>query len=158
MTREQILARFPRATESFISANLLTQLPEAGNAAVSLYRLGEPLVVAKPKKTRLRQNKKPLLNALETRFLAVLEHEYPKDRIRAQAKRYKLANGIWYKPDFTIHNGSNEVAFEVKGPHAFRGGFENLKFAAHEWPEIEWWLVWEEEPKSGNFTRQRIIP
>lgn len=107
---------------------------------------------------RLRQDTKPLLNKLETEFHERLQFLYPGQDFHPQAKRFRLANGIWYKPDFTADackNFSSEVAWEVKGPHVFRGGFENLKVAAHEWPHVQWWLVWKE---NGDWKQQEILP
>jgi hypothetical protein len=66
-----------------------------------------------------------------------------------------LGNGIWFKPDFTGFLDGSYSAWEVKGPHAFRGGFENLKVAAGQYKEIHWYLVWKE---SGEWKQQRILP
>lgn len=115
--------------------------------------VGEQIVSKSPK--RIRQSSKPLLNKLETRYLAYLESVLPNALIRAQAKRYMLGNGIWYKPDFTAVIDDKEYAWEVKGPHAFRGGFENLKVAAHQYPEIIWTLAWYE---NDSWFAQRINP
>lgn len=99
---------------------------------------------AEPKERRIRQSQKPLLNKLEGRFFSsYLMHLGV--RIHAQSKRYMLANGLWYKPDFTAVIAGEETAWEVKGPKAWRGGFENLKVAASTWPEVRWILVWEIE-------------
>lgn len=114
---------------------------------------------ARPAK-RLRQSAKPLLNKLEAEFLRYLTallsaggKEGP--RILSQAKRFKLANGIWYKPDFTAIVKGVEVAWEVKGPHVFRGGFENLKVAASAYPEVTWLLVWKD---GGEWREQHVVP
>lgn len=104
---------------------------------------------------RLRQSSKPLLNKLETAFYAWMKREHPEQTLRPQAKRYELARGIWYKPDFTAMVDGTETAYEVKGPKAFRGGFENLKVAARVWPEVEWWLVWQD---GGEWKHQQILP
>lgn len=104
---------------------------------------------------RLRQSAEPLMNKLEERLFAHLRELYPDVTIRAQAKRYRLANGLWYKPDMTAIIGGREYAWEAKGPHAFRGGFENLKFAAKEYTEVSWFLMWEE---SGLWRQQRVLP
>ena len=110
-----------------------------------------------PKERRLRQSAKPLMNKLETAALAWLQHRYPGNDFHPQAKRFMLGNGIWYKPDFTASgkNFSQEHAWEVKGPHAFRGGFENLKVAAHQWPEVVWTLVWRDH---GQWREQLVLP
>jgi hypothetical protein len=66
-----------------------------------------------------------------------------------------LGNGIWYKPDFTGFVDGSYTAWEVKGPHAFRGGFENLKVAANQYKEINWHLVWKE---GGQWKDQGVLP
>ena len=106
-----------------------------------------------PKK-RLRQSDKPLLNKLETEFFAYIQRENPGVTIRPQAKRYELARGIWYKPDFTAIIGGFEHCWEVKGPKVFRGGFENLKVAARVWPDAYWWLCSKDK---GAWQFQRVL-
>lgn len=107
----------------------------------------------KPKK-RIRQDSKSLLNKLEMEYYNLLKLTDVK-HLRLQAKRYKLANGLWYKVDFTGIIDGRETAWEVKGPHAFRGGFENLKMAASCWPEVCWRLVWKEH---GHWQCQEVLP
>lgn len=112
-----------------------------------------------PRKKRVRQDPKPLMNKLEAEWFQVLKTPgFVKGRIenlRAQSKRYRLGNGIWYKPDFTGTVDLRETAWEVKGPHAFRGGFENLKVAASLYPEMIWVLVWKD---GGQWQTQEILP
>jgi hypothetical protein len=124
-------------------------------------KTGKPttLVTFEPSK-RIRQSSKPLLNGLETECLAFLRSIPNVGIIHPQAKRYRLGNGIWYKPDFTFmhENDENSVcewAVEVKGPHAFRGGFENLKVAASLYPEMWWVLMWKAK---GDWLQQRVLP
>lgn len=105
-------------------------------------------------KKRLRQSDKPLLNKLETEFFAYIQGQNPSVTIRPQAKRYELARGIWYKPDFTAIIGGFEHCWEVKGPKVFRGGFENLKVAARVWPDAYWWLC-SKDKRAWQF--QRVI-
>ena len=110
-------------------------------------------------KKRLRQSAAPVLNKLETRFHGHLLATYEPDKVYAQAVRVELARGHWYKADFYVapHDlCTNPTFFEVKGPHAYRGGFENLKVAArvHKWAKF--FLVWEDE--SGRWQRQEILP
>lgn len=120
----------------------------------------------KPKKLRIRQSEKPLLNKLESEWLELLKAHDPATgwkgghsgfafNIRSQAKRYRLGNGIWYKPDFTATVDLRETAWEVKGPHAFRGGFENLKVAAGLYPEVKWVLCWKD---GGQWMTQIVLP
>ena len=40
--------------------------------------------------------------------------------------------------------GIPAIAYEVKGPKVFRGGFENLKVAARVHPWVKFYLVWED--------------
>lgn len=103
---------------------------------------------------RLRQSTKPLMNKLETEYCAVLESIW--SIVFKQAVRFRLGNGIWYKPDFFVMDAQiKPIAVEVKGPHAFRGGFENLKVAASLYPQIKWLLVWKQD---GQWQEQEILP
>ena len=102
---------------------------------------------------RVRQSR-DTLNKLETRWFNTLKTIYPHATIHAQSLRLRLGNGLWYKPDFFAQL-DRLCAWEVKGPHAFRGGLENLKAAASLYPEIEFSLVWEE---NGQWKFQRIEP
>lgn len=148
-----------------LNPHLFGQLPPSENPQVECARpQGKPLVevFAAEAGKRIRQDAKPLLNKLEAEWLSVLEKEFPNyPRPRPQAKRYRLGNGIWYKPDFTAsswpaqYGTAKETAWEVKGPHAFRGGLENLKVAASLYPEVRWILVWKE---NGNWKQQEVLP
>ena len=115
-------------------------------------------------KKRIRQSSKPKMNMLEMEFHAKLKQDYEGFEILCQAVRLELANGQWYKPDFFIPSGHERhadwdkcIAYEVKGPKAFRGGFENLKTAArvHQW--CKFYLVWKEKG-SGKWQRQEVLP
>lgn len=110
----------------------------------------------KPAK-RIRQSSKPLLNKLEQEWFDVLLIRYPSHAkaIRPQTIRFKLGNGIWYKPDIWCPTlGTWGCCWEVKGPHSFRGGIENLKVAASLYPEIKWVLVW----KDKGWQEQEVLP
>lgn len=113
--------------------------------------------VEETKSKRIRQNHKPELNKLEREFQAHLEYDCPGGFIYPQSIRFKLANGIWYKPDFVLFLPLSLQlwAYEVKGPHAFRGGFENLKVAASRYPQIVWYLVWKQD---GGWKKQLVMP
>lgn len=110
-----------------------------------------PIVI--PKK-RIRQSSRPLMNKLEAEFCERLK-AYGWTNIYIQALRFRLANGLWYKPDFVVHDCLEPYCYEVKGPHAFRGGFENLKMAATTYRTFNWFLVWRE---NGVWQEQRILP
>jgi hypothetical protein len=116
------------------------------------------------KPRRIRQDSKPLMNGLETEYHRILCEKYGEPFVKPQALRFKLANGLWYKPDFTVFSTwldhMNEkvngqiICYEVKGPFAFRGGFENLKSAAFQWPQVQFILVWK---KNGIWQHQEIL-
>jgi len=109
----------------------------------------------KPAK-RLRQSHKPLLNKLEAQFLEQWKVLWPGRTIYSQAIRFKLGNGIWYKPDFvTLTAFNGPMAYEIKGPKAFRGGFANLKVVAGLYPEVIFVLAWKE---NGTWKEQLILP
>lgn len=105
---------------------------------------------------RIRQSAKPLMNKLESQWYSNLLSYHPGNAtLRSQAMRFKLGNGIWYKPDFTVTVDGKLIAYEVKGPKAWRGGFENLKVVAHAWPEHTFILVWKE---NGDWKQQHVLP
>jgi hypothetical protein len=130
----KLRAKFPNAPESFFARQLKDQTG----------RVTSTPIVTTPAK-RIRQDVKPLMNRLEQQWFDAIPERFTS--VRAQSKRFKLGNGIWFKPDVTGIDSmtGRETAWEVKGPHAFRGGFENLKVAAGLYPEIEWILVWKEQ-------------
>lgn len=109
----------------------------------------------KPKK-RIRQSDKPELNKLESEYLIYLKSLLPNAIVHPQSMRFRLGNGIWYKPDLIVSapSGTLEV-FEVKGPHAFRGGLENVKVAAGIYKNIRFFLVWKE---GGKWQEQHVLP
>lgn len=109
-------------------------------------------------KGRVRQSSKPLLNKLETDFQSFLATKYLEEDIFPQAVRLELARGHWFKPDFLLLDtmtGLRPTFYEVKGPHAFRGGFENLKVAARRYQFFKFILVWRDE---GVWKEQHILP
>lgn len=95
---------------------------------------------------RIRQSTKPLMNKLEQEWFDHLKATFPLRQFYPQTTRFKLGNGIWYKPDVTCpYFDGIFTCWEVKGPKAFRGGFENLKVAASKYPEFKWILVWKDD-------------
>lgn len=105
---------------------------------------------------RIRQNPKPLLNKLESEWFNHLKSVPAYHRIRCQAVRFRIANGIYYTPDFTCLNECGlGFAFEVKGRYAFDGSLDKLKLAANEYPEVQWNLVWKE---NGAWKSQTVLP
>jgi hypothetical protein len=116
---------------------------------------------AGPNKKRLRQSSKPLMNKLEQAWFDHLKATLPAPALptlRAQAKRFKLCNGCWYKPDATAIVSSNEIAWEVKGSSKMKGrqsGNMAVKLAAAAFPEITFFFVWRE---AGTWCTQRVLP
>lgn len=107
---------------------------------------------------RVRQEHKPLLNKLESDYHALLKVMHPTVHWRLQARRYRLANGVWYKPDITGLVDGREVAYECKGPKEVKGcskGIAIAKIAAHEWPEVRFVLIWRE---AGQWFDQELLP
>jgi len=146
----KLRAKFPNAPESFFRRQM-AGIP----AGIVASRLGQ---TAADKTKRIRQSSKPLMNKLEAEYCAILLRSFSPDQIFIQALRFRLGNGIWYKPDFVVMDLSwNKWAkcFEIKGPHAFRGGFENLKVAAGMYKNFDWELRWK---KDGVWREQRILP
>ena len=108
--------------------------------------------IPKHSRKRIRQDSKPLMNQLEQEYYdQYLSKDYG---VCIQSVRFRLANGLWYKTDFFCP-GSPPIGIEVKGEHAFRGGFENLKVAAGLWPEVRWILVWKD---NGAWCQQEVLP
>ena len=140
----------------------------AHNARVAAGQVKQPGAVALKAQTanaapgiatagkRIRQDSKPLMNHLEASWFNVIACLQSFDYLRAQSKRFKLGNGIWYKPDMTAINTvtRKETAWEVKGPFAHRGGLENLKVAASLYPEITWILCWK---ANGEWKTQEVL-
>lgn len=111
---------------------------------------------ATPVKKRIRQDTKPLMNKLEMEYFHCLMKTFPDGcKVLPQAMRFRLANGLWFKVDFIVSGYHGLYGYEVKGPHAFRGGFENLKMAATTYPWIKWFLVWKD---GGIWQEQEVLP
>lgn len=141
--------------EQIKDPKLVSRIEDALRAAGNLRK---ELSTACPKPgKRIRQDTKPLMNKLEQEYYDRYLFGRLEVSVSIQSIRFKLANGVWYKPDFYTDGNmvSYRQAIEVKGPHAFRGGFENLKMAAHQYPWIKWILVWKEE---GVWMHQTILP
>lgn len=103
---------------------------------------------------RIRQEPRKLLDKLEEEFMRYYSWEHGRNLI-PQSVKFRLGNGIWYKPDFIDLADSGVIAIEVKGPHIFRGGIENLKVAAGLYPQIVWQLWWKEK---GMWAFQIVFP
>ncbi len=115
--------------------------------------------------TRIRQRAPTPLNRLEQELFDLIKDQYPNyPPVRPQAKRYRLANGASYTPDFTcssypcLGGCDKETAWEVKGPKQARWsrrGELTIKMAAAMWPEVRWVLCWKE---GGGWRTQEVLP
>lgn len=120
------------------------------NEMVARAKAELPMIQEPKPRKRIRQSSKPELNKLEKEFQCYVE-EHTDLCLISQSFRFKLGNGIWYKPDFVCFEPM--VCYEIKGPHSFRGGFENLKVAASKYPQFTWKLMW----KEGNQWEEQIV-
>jgi len=127
---------------------------------------------ATPKK-RIQQSPKPLMNDLEAEFYARIKDQYPNyPPVRVQAKRYRLANGLTYTPDFSASIWPydpaiaaqkygeqpfppRETVWEVKGDWATDDAIAKVKMMAAAYPEIAVWLVWK---VNGLWQEQLVLP
>lgn len=106
---------------------------------------------------RIRQGEKPL-NKLERDWKEYLEALHPTREFMAQALRFRLANGVWYKPDVVCFNFDGGIAcWECKGPMQMKNvarGIVMLKCAATTWPTVRFILVW----RDGGWQSQVVRP
>ena len=113
--------------------------------------------VPKPAPKRIRQGEKPPTK-LEADWRRHMEATQPDVKFRAQAIRFRLANGAWYKPDLMAWLNCQVVCWETKGPKQMKGvarGILTVKFAAASWPEVLFILVWRE---NGQWQTQEVKP
>lgn len=118
-----------------------------------------PIVQVTKTKKRIRQKSDDGMNKLEREALSWLTTGWSPIPcgLRSHGKRYQLANGVNYTPDFTAYDDNKrEVAWEVKGPKAWDDAIVKIKMAAHEWPQVEWWLLWKDD--EGHWLFQQVLP
>ncbi len=107
---------------------------------------------------KIRQGDKPP-NKLEASWRRHIEAQHPGVAFRAQAIRFRLANGAWYKPDLMAWLNGRVVCWETKGGKGMKGharGMITVKFAAATWPEVLFILVWKDE--TGSWKHQEVLP
>jgi hypothetical protein len=107
--------------------------------------------------TRIRQEREPVMNKLETQALAWLQARYPGTAFHCQAWRTKIANGAWFKVDICAVVAGRWTAWECK---EFKGknvdrGILALKTAAHQFPEVHWILL---SRKDRQWCEQSVLP
>lgn len=106
----------------------------------------------------LRQERGPRLNELETRTLRQLQNDHQLTTFHAQAIRFRLANGAWYKPDLWALRGGRLLCWECKCFKAKGApkGILAVKVAASQYPEVDFWLVTQE--RGGPLRFERVLP
>lgn len=125
-------------------------------------KAGHPMI-DEPKPRRIRQSTKPPLNKLEQEWFDNARHHMFHDSIVIpQSVKFKLANGVWFLPDFFVIIGgfdSQDItprAIEIKGPQTLQDdAVVKLKVAAKAYPWISWSLEWKE---NGQWQKQTIYP
>jgi hypothetical protein len=108
-------------------------------------------------KKRIRQGEKPPTK-LEADWRLHQEAFFPGVKFRAQAIRFRLANGAWYRPDLMAWMDGRMNCWETKGPKQMKNvarGILTVKFAATAWPEVRFTLVWRE---AGQWHEQVVLP
>lgn len=153
MTREQILKLWPHASESTIKRNLDTPV-----CRVETGLRKQPALPALDQgvQKRMRQGDKPPTK-LEADWRRHMEATQPGVKFRAQAIRFRLANGAWYKPDLMAWMNMRVVCWETKGPKQMKNvarGILTVKFAATAWPEVLFILVWRD---AAGWHQQEVL-
>lgn len=146
------LARNPN-----LGAGVSTE-PHSGEAGKAV----ETAEQATTRPTRIRQSSKPLMNKLETEWFNIIKDKYPNyPPVRAQAKTFRLCNGVRFTPDLScsiwpVEGGpSRETCWEIKGPKSWDDAIVKAKMAAHEYPEVCWHFVWKHK---GKWCEQILLP
>lgn len=149
------VAQIPQGSETFRRLNPHVFGPQTNPGAVVAAM--EQSIATPVKRIRQREEETPLLNKLETAFLAELTFTLPGVKVHAQSWRVKIARSSWFKVDFCACVDGQWVAWEVKGnkgKNIDRGKLA-LKVAASAYPEVKWFLVWRID---GQWQRQEILP
>lgn len=111
-----------------------------------------------PAAKRIRQEKPLIQNKLEAGWFTYLQATLkPGTAIRPKGMRFRLANGAQYVPDFIAFVDGKLTCYECKGPKQCKNvarGILTIKFAATQWPEVDWILVWRE---GGKWNTQKVL-
>lgn len=103
-----------------------------------------------PLNRRIKQKTKGP-NLLEQSAMEYLSEQNGLSRLgltlRHHALTLLLANGVRYIPDVTGFSPKHDKlhAWEIKGKHAWDDAIVKLKVAAHEWPNIQFYLMWKDD-------------
>jgi len=134
-----------------------------GNVSESFKRLNPHMFGVQPCRTAaayqsnplVKQKRGPSLNKTEQRAFDYLRTLYSESTLRPHGKTYMLANGVRYTPDITGYTGGKETCWEVKGGRRVEDDASvKVKMAPSQWPEVTWWLMWEE---NGEWRFQKLL-
>lgn len=151
MTREQLKAKYPHASESFLRRNAtveadgLRAVPAGSKTAVR-----EVSAVA-PSGLTTDEEK---LNKTERRWLAVLRGR-GYSQVGVHTHTLKLAHDCRYTPDFFTVSGLGMTCWEVKGAHIWEDSLIKIRTAARLFPFYQFVLV---QWKDGQWTEKLIKP
>lgn len=151
MTRNEILRRYPNASESMIRKNLCEDALEGHSLPPrSLATASEGVKGVKIAKS----TDEGKLNRLEASFLFWLRVARPP-WIGIQNMTLKLADDVRYTPDFmTVDEAGGLVAWECKGWMRDDARVK-LRVAARQFPFIKFVLV---TKMGGTFKREEVKP
>lgn len=155
MTREELLRRYPRASEDFLAANCDLLDCKSSSEALAL--------LAGKSSTMIRQRRQKG-SKTQTAFGEELKRMFPHESewtILEEQITLELANGVRLTPDFAvIHScgpGSFIRFYEVKGKYAYEDAKIKLKFAArvHAWA---YWFLARRDSIRDPFIVDRVLP
>ena len=157
MTRDQLRALNPAAAQKLDEEDKRRALKVWGGPDVRTPPRAEVFHVEQstPSTPRIRQARAKVMNKTETDFFLHIQNLTGNaGTIRFNAVRFELANGLHFKPDFTV---GITTAYEAKGPWASRDAFPRLKMAARLYPEIKWYLATRAK-RTGAWDIQHVLP
>ena len=151
MTREQILARFPNASETFIAANV-----GAGKKTQEFKTL--PVKTVKPVFAVGADTDELKLNKTEKAFLAFIRTDPNKTGIQIQAITLKLGFDCRLTMDFFyIENGVPKFV-DTKGGHTWEDSIIKMKTAARKFTWAEFWIAKKDPSQPGGWLFKKVNP
>lgn len=119
----------------------------------------QPVIIPEAKTPRalqpMKQDHGSKMNKLETAFFEYLKTTGSLEDIYPQGITLRLANGCRYTPDFSVFAEECLVCYETKGPFFREDAKIKLKVAAHQYPQIRFYLVQKIE---GQWRIEKVLP